>query len=70
MARLLREAGGIVVGSEQPGVVTACKLVPVDTIEEVPGLVAQQLGTGLDVLPVPHALHCLPLVQECGLARQ
>jgi len=50
------------VGSQHPGVVTACKMIPAETIEEALALAASDLGESLDVLVVPHALLTLPVI--------
>jgi nickel-dependent lactate racemase len=64
MAKVLADTGVIIVGSEHPDLVAACKMIPADTMETALALVAQQLGTDLEVLLVPHAFHCLPVVQD------
>jgi nickel-dependent lactate racemase len=62
MAKVLEGARVVVVGSECPDVVAACKMTPVATIDEALALAARELGDGLDVLIVPHALLTLPVV--------
>jgi len=52
----------LIVGSECPDVVAACKMTPAATVEEALALAARELGDKLDVLIVPHALLTLPLV--------
>jgi nickel-dependent lactate racemase len=62
MAKVLEQARVVVVGSECPDVVTACKMTPAATMEEALELAASELGNELDVLIVPHALLTLPVV--------
>ncbi len=68
MAKVLEQARVIIVGSECPDVVAACKMIPAATMAEALALVARELGPDLDVLIVPHALLTLPVVTEgqCG----
>jgi nickel-dependent lactate racemase len=62
MAKVLEQARVVVVGSECPDVVAACKMTPAATMEEALELAASELGNELDVLIVPHALLTLPVV--------
>ncbi|MBU0704248.1 MAG: hypothetical protein KKC18_10335, partial [Chloroflexi bacterium] len=64
MAKVLEQARVVIVGSETPEVVTACKMTPAETMEEALALAARELGDDLDVLIVPHALLTLPVVQR------
>jgi len=64
MAKLLEQARVVIVGSEQPDVVAACKMTPVATMEEALALAARELKGELDVLIVPHAMLTLPVVQQ------
>jgi len=64
MAKVLEEARVVIVGSECPDVVAACKMTPAATMEEALALVACELGDDLDVLIVPHALLTLPVVRQ------
>jgi len=64
MAKVLEEARVVIVGSEHPDLVQACKMTPAATMEEALGLVAETLGPELDVLIVPHALLTLPVVSD------
>jgi len=66
MAKVLEEARVVIVGSEHPDVVTACKMTPVSTMEEALALAVSELGDALDVLVVPHALLTLPVVVVVG----
>ncbi len=62
IAKVLEEARIIIVGSEHPDVVAACKMIPAATMEEALEIVVRDLGADLDVLIVPHALLTLPVV--------
>jgi nickel-dependent lactate racemase len=62
MAKVLEQAHVVVVGSERPDVVVACKMTPASTMDEALALATRELGAGLDVLIVPHALLTLPVV--------
>ena len=62
MAKVLEEARVVIVGSEHPDVVAACKMIPAETMDEALALAARHLGDELDVLIVPHALLTLPVV--------
>lgn len=64
MAKVLEGARVIIVGSEHPDLVKACKMIPAETMEEALGIAAETLGSELDVLIVPHALLTLPVVRE------
>ena len=63
MAKVLEGARVVIVGSECPDVIAACKMTPAATMEEALALAADELGPDLDVLIVPHALLTLPVVQ-------
>jgi nickel-dependent lactate racemase len=63
MAKVLEQARVVIVGSECPEVVEACKMIPAATMEEALALAARELGPELDVLIVPHALLTLPVVK-------
>jgi nickel-dependent lactate racemase len=62
MAKVLEGARVVIVGSECPDIVAACKMIPAATMEEALALAARELGDDLDVLIVPHALLTLPVV--------
>ncbi len=64
MAKVLEEARVVIVGSECPDLVGACKMIPAATMEEALGIAAESLGPELDVLIVPHALLTLPVVSD------
>jgi len=63
MAKVLEQARVVIVGSECPDVVAACKMTPAATMDEALSLASHELGDNLDVLIVPHALLTLPVVQ-------
>ena len=63
MAKVLEQNRVVIVGSEHPEVVSACKMIPVATVEEALAMAAADLGRELDVLVVPHALLTLPVVR-------
>jgi nickel-dependent lactate racemase len=68
MAKVLEDARVVIVGSECPEVVSACKMTPAATMEEALSLASHALGDQLDVLIVPHALLTLPVVRREGPA--
>jgi nickel-dependent lactate racemase len=62
MAKVLEGARVVIVGSECPDVVAACKMTPAATMDDALTLAASELGDELDVLIVPHALLTLPVL--------
>ncbi len=62
MAKVLEKSNVVIVGSECPDLVAACKMIPAATMEEALELAASKLGPACDVLIVPHALLTLPVV--------
>jgi nickel-dependent lactate racemase len=48
MAKVLEQARVVIVGSETPDVVTACKMTPAATMEEALALAARELGDNAD----------------------
>jgi len=62
MAKVLEKTQVIIVGSETPDIVKACKMIPAATMDEAFAIVQRELGEELDVLIVPHALLTLPVV--------
>jgi nickel-dependent lactate racemase len=62
IAKVLEEARIIIVGSEHPDIVAACKMIPAATMDEALEIVTRDLGPDLDVLIAPHALLTLPVV--------
>jgi nickel-dependent lactate racemase len=63
MAKVLEQSNVVIVGSECPDLVAACKMIPAATMEEALELVASKLGPACDVLIVPHAMLTLPVLQ-------
>jgi nickel-dependent lactate racemase len=64
MAKVLEHTRVVIVGSECPDLVAACKMIPAATVEEALGIAARELGKSCDVLIVPHALLTLPVVES------
>jgi hypothetical protein len=64
MAKVLEQNSVIIVGSDYPEVVEACKMIPAATMDEALARVAFDLGKELDVLVVPHALLTLPVINH------
>ncbi len=69
MAKVLEKSRVIVVGSECPDLVTACKMTPAATMDEAVRLAGARPGVSRDVLIVPHAMLTLPVVQGKGESR-
>jgi lactate racemase len=63
LAKVLEQAHVIIVGSETPEFVTACKMIPAETMEAALEIAAADLGKECSMLVVPHALLTLPIVQ-------
>jgi nickel-dependent lactate racemase len=63
MAKVLEQARVVIVGSECPELVSACKMIPAATMDEALGLASQELGPACKVLIVPHAMLTLPVIQ-------
>jgi nickel-dependent lactate racemase len=63
MAKVLEKTRVVIVGSECPELVAACKMIPADTMEEALELAGYELGPSCSVLVVPHALLTLPVVK-------
>jgi len=63
MAKVLEQSNVVIVGSECPDLVAACKMIPAATMEEALDLAASKLGSSCDVLIVPHAMLTLPVLQ-------
>jgi lactate racemase len=64
IAKVLEQTRIVIVGSQRPDVVTACKMIPAATMDEALALAQHELGPALDVLIVPHALLTLPVVTK------
>jgi hypothetical protein len=63
MAKVLEKNRVVIVGSEQPEIVAACKMTPADTMEQALDLARQELGPESKALIVPHATLTLPVVE-------
>jgi nickel-dependent lactate racemase len=63
IAKVLERSHIIIVGSECPDIVAACKMIPAATMEEALRMAIQDRGAACDVLIVPHALLTLPVVR-------
>jgi nickel-dependent lactate racemase len=64
MAKVLEQSRVIIVGSECPELVAACKMIPASSMEEAFRIASGELGSRCEVLIVPHALLTLPVVQQ------
>lgn len=64
MAKVLEKARVVIVGSEYPDLVTACKMIPAATVEQALEMASNELGSACNVLIVPHALLTLPVIQS------
>jgi len=64
LAKVLEKATIIIVGSEYPELVTDCKMVPADTIEEAISIAEAELGKIDRLLFVPHAMLTLPVIEN------
>jgi lactate racemase len=64
MAKVLEKSKVIIVASECPDIVAACKMIPAATMDEAIQIAARDRGTSCDVLIVPHAMLTLPVVQK------
>jgi nickel-dependent lactate racemase len=62
LAKVLEQARVIIVGSECPELVSACKMLPAETMEQALQFACAELGPAGDVLVVPHAMLTLPVV--------
>lgn len=69
MAKVLEKNDVIVAGSEHPSVVRDAKMIPAADMDEAFRIVSDRLGSGLNVLVVPHALLTLPIVQVANAPR-
>jgi nickel-dependent lactate racemase len=62
MAKVLEQAQVIIVGSECPELVSACKMIPATTMEEALDMATKALGEECRALIVPHAMLTLPVI--------
>jgi lactate racemase len=63
MAKVLEKSRVIIVGSECPDLVAACKMIPAATVEQAMDLAIRETGKDSSVLIVPHAMLTLPVIQ-------
>ena len=66
MAKVLDQARVVIVGSECPELVAACKMIPAATMDEALALAERELGKACRVLIVPHALLTLPVITQAS----
>ena len=64
MAKVLEESKVVIVGSECPGLVRDCKMIPAATMEEALHIAEADLGPSCSVLIIPHAMLTLPVIQK------
>jgi lactate racemase len=69
MAKVLEQVKVVIVGSECPDLVAACKMIPAARMDEALDLATQELGASCRALVVPHAMLTLPVVQA-GTGKQ
>jgi nickel-dependent lactate racemase len=62
MAKVLEQSHVIIVASECPDLVAACKMIPAATMEDALDIATTALGEKCQVLIVPHALLTLPII--------
>ena len=62
MAKVLEQSRVVIVGSECPELVAACKMIPAATMEEAVDIATKVFGADCQVLIVPHALLTLPVI--------
>lgn len=62
MAKVLEQVSVVIVGSEFPDLVAACKMIPATTMNEAFAVAEKKLGKSCDVLVVPHSLITLPII--------
>jgi nickel-dependent lactate racemase len=63
MAKVLEQVHIVIVGSECPDLVAACKMISAATMEDALSLASNELGKSCEVLVVPHAMNTLPIVR-------
>jgi nickel-dependent lactate racemase len=64
MAKVLEQAHVVIVGSECPELVAACKMIPAATMEGALDIASDNLGADCQALIVQHALLTLPVVEK------
>lgn len=63
MAKVMEQVLVMIVGSECPELVSACKMIPAASMDEAVAIAGRSLTKPCDVLIVPHATLTLPVVQ-------
>jgi nickel-dependent lactate racemase len=66
IAKVLEAARIVIVGSECPELVAACKMIPAASMQDALELATRETGKDCDVLIVPHAMLTLPIIQPEG----
>ena len=64
MAKVLEQSHVIIVGSEHPELVAACKMIPAATMDEALNTASRELGVECQVLIIPHAMLTLPVIRK------
>jgi nickel-dependent lactate racemase len=64
LAKVLEKTRVVIVGSECPDLVAACKMIPAATMEQALEMAAKELGSTCNVLIVPHAMLTLPIIKS------
>ena len=62
LARVLEQTRIVIVGSECPDLVSACKMTPASTMDEALDMACKEIGPSCRVLVVPHAMLTLPVI--------
>jgi nickel-dependent lactate racemase len=68
MAKVLEKTHVIIVGSEYPDIVAACKMIPTANIKDALTIAEKGTGKSSQVLVVPHALLTLPIISSINPA--
>jgi len=63
MAKVLEKARVVIVGSECPDLVAACKMIPASNMQQALDMATRETGKNCAVLIVPHAMLTLPVIQ-------
>jgi lactate racemase len=64
MAKVLEQTHVIIVGSEHPDLVHACKMIPATNMNDALDMATHKLGEECQVLIVPHAMLTLPVIGD------
>ena len=63
IANVLKKCKIIIVGSNNPEIISEGKMIPAKNMEEALNLVQKQLGDNIEILLVPNALSILPIIE-------